>query len=210
MILETELNPINYVLTFVAFNIIFKCFNTKFDSKRSNILTSIVHALGCIYITGNYLLNKNPKFLDLFKTFSTSHLLYEQVYLIRNWECKISYITYFYHHVVLLLLIYSNPKIWNAPGIFFFTQLEHLPMYFIYIFKKQKNKRTVVKKLRQIRFVLALVSVFTNGKCFLDGCYYSKKYNSYYDIFWFGSIYIPGNVLSIVRQYIKMKKYNIF
>jgi hypothetical protein len=178
MILEAISNSINsfdYAISFGAFNGLHKYFNNKFNSKMSNNFTALTHASGSVLLAGKYLLNKNPTSLHLLRTYSTGYFLYDTFYILKNWKTNTMNLFYLYHHFASLCLLHSNPKISYGPGILFFAEFANLPSYFVYYYKKQKNKTKLVKKLKYLQFFLySTIRILVIGK-YLEDCYYKSK-----------------------------------
>ena len=188
---------LNYYCSHMFFNLASKKLNKIFKKNMASNFTSLIHAVGCVLLAGNYLLNKKNQSFNVLKIFSSGYFIYDLLYLIKHWEPKTINYAYLYHHTASLYLMHENPKIYKTVHLFFFAELSNIPGYFVYYFKKQKNCDNIVKKLKYLQFFMySIIRVPIVGKILYDGYVSAEKEGNYLPFLIGSPVFLMGLIWS--------------
>ena len=144
----------------------------------ANNFTSLVHATGSTILAGHYLLNQNN--YDTLTSYSSAYFVYDLLFLVRYWEAKPLHYAYVYHHFAALYLMHQDPVLYKGGHILFLGELSNIPSYFVYYYRKQPNKESLVKKLKYLQFFLyAGIRIPLIGNILKDAYYSSVATNNY-------------------------------
>ena len=146
--------PLNYYFNFIFFNILHKQLTSKYDSKMSNNFTAMVHAIGSTILAGRYITNKTSENYNTLTSYSSAYFLYDMLFILKYWHGRSLDYAYVYHHFASLYLMHQDPLKYYGGHILFFGELSNIPSYFVYYYQKQKNKESLVKKLKWAQFIL--------------------------------------------------------
>ena len=71
--------------------------------------------------------------------------------------------------------MHEDPHKYYGGHILFFGELSNIPSYLVYYYQKQKNKKSLVKRLKWLQFILyATIRIPVMTKI-LSGAYYNSK-----------------------------------
>lgn len=146
--------PLNYYFNFIFFNILHKNLTNKFDYKMSNNFTAMVHAVGSTILAARYISNKTDTNYNILTSYSSAYFLYDMLFILKYWKAKNLEYAYLYHHIASLYLMHQDPRKYYGGHILFFGELSNIPSYLVYYYQKQKNNKSLVKKLKWTQFIL--------------------------------------------------------
>ena len=145
----------SYYFNNIFFNIVHSRLNKIFDSKMSNNFTAMTHAVGSVLLAQRYLLNTAD--LDNYYSliaYSSGYFVYDLLYIIKYWSAKPLEYAYIYHHLASLYLMHEDPHKYYGGHILFFGELSNIPSYLVYYYQKQGNRKSLVRKLKWVQFIL--------------------------------------------------------
>ncbi len=186
---------LNYYFSNLFFHVLHSRLSKIFNHKMANNFTALTHATGSTLLAFNYLLNtQNKDNYSKLITFSSGYFIYDLMFLFKFWQPKILNYSYTYHHFASLYLMHQDPTKYYGGHILFFGELSNIPSYFVYYYKKQKNKEHLVKKLKWLQFLLySFIRVPIMTKLLNDSYYNSNEENGSIVPFLVGApVYIMG------------------
>ena len=167
----------SYYFNHLFFIFIHSRLNKLFDHKMSNNFTALTHAIGTVFLAKRYLLNTTNlnNYYSLI-SYSSAYFIYDLMYIFKFWQPKTINYAYIYHHLASLYLMHENPYKYYGGHILFYGELSNIPGYLVYYYQKQKNKKSLVKKLKWAQFILySTIRIPVMTKILTDAYYNSKE-----------------------------------
>ena len=131
--------------------------------KKSDNITSAIHALIVIIISGAYFMRNIEVLHEMIRITSTGYFLYDLTFiLLRQSGFSLVDASYIYHHIATIYFINFFPNFYRQVEVMFLAELSNIPTYFVYHYLHSKNCKPELKLWKfiqkivyiQIRYVL--------------------------------------------------------
>ena len=131
---------IHWLFSYVCFCAINYMGCKYFNVKKSDNITSAIHATISTVLNLWYLYFGGKSIHELANVVSTGYYLVDMTFiLLKQRGLSVMSIGYMYHHLATIYFIHYYPKINMAVKVMFLAELSNIPTYFVYHYLHSKN-----------------------------------------------------------------------
>lgn len=127
---------IGIILFAFLYNVIFKYFASKMDSKIAQNYTSGIHLFICLSLNLIFYFTNIFWIYELAATITIGHYIFDIFYLLLYKQMSIMTAALVYHHIATIIYVQYDPYLYLGHIVLIFAEISNIPALFIYHYLK--------------------------------------------------------------------------